>query len=256
MKRINVLIGLIALGLVVGLVGCTEPSVPVPNSPENYCNEGWEYLMINDIRSAQFSFNRALDINPGYANAWNGLGWAALSNESYESAFIRFSYGKQTVGDPEDQLTKPYRNLFFRFFMDAYVGSGLVHYMEGRYHMAIEDIERALDYEHNKNYEGDEGGWHYFNWYTRHGDSYTLSTWQAHLYAALSYLKNKYLDMPDRFAGANHHINMCRVRNGQSGDFNGTSLPTINAEINRLFNITPPAPEEFSDGYPEGYPNY
>ncbi len=250
MKRKHLLIGLAVLGLIFGLVGCTQPSAAVPDSPEDLCNEGWEHLMENEITDAQSSFNEALDINPGYCNAWTGLGWAALSTDDLEGSFINFSYGKQTVGDPLDQDTEEYQNLFFRFFMDAYVGSGLANYAAARYSMAIEDLETATNYDHSDNFD-----WNYYNWYTHEGDNYTVATWQAHLYCALAYLKDTTQDVADRLDGAEGHINQCRARNGESGDFNAGSLADANQEINRLLNLTDiPDPDPLD--YPEGYPNH
>jgi tetratricopeptide (TPR) repeat protein len=251
-KGKHLFVGIALFVLIVSLVGCEEPTVPVPASPEEYCDAGWLDLQDNEYTSAQENFNEALAVDPGYPNGWNGLGWSALSRDDLDGAFVNFAYGKQTVGDPLDQDSTVYRNLFFRFYMDAFVGAAMTNYLAQDYSMAILDFEQAIDYDTDSENGDAPFDWNYFNWYMKDGDTYTLATWHARLFCALAYIKDSTLSDDDALDGAEEHINACRVRNGDSGDFNAGDRADVNDEVNRLLNMDPPAPDMLD--YPGDYP--
>src|SRR4030042_2577926 len=97
--------------------GCTEVTVPIPSNPEQLCDEGWRALIAGDDTGAQYDFEQALEIDKAYTNAWNGLGWVALTRNDFESAFQSFSYAKQTIGNPLDQALTERETLYFTLSM-------------------------------------------------------------------------------------------------------------------------------------------
>ncbi|MCK4593971.1 hypothetical protein KAU45_05675 [bacterium] len=259
MKKILVT-GLVIVGLALVFAGCTEVTVPIPSNPEELCNKGWKDLIDGDATSAQTNFEAALEIDSAYTNAWNGLGWVAITRDDFESAFRSFSYAKQTIGNPLDQDTPEKQNLYFKFYMDAYFGSGLTFYMAGDfeaeyYDMAYGEFEIACkaDSEADDPDLGDywdddfDYEWNYVNWYMKDGDDYYLTTWHVHLYAAMAYLKAD-TGMDKAVA----HINLCRERVDEDPDFTAGDWQDVNNEIDRLMDMNPD-PDMLN--YPYGYPN-
>lgn len=253
MKDKTLVVGLVVVGLALMVAGCTDVTVPIPSNPEQLCDEGWRALLAGDDTSAQYDFEQALEIDQAYTNAWNGLGWVALHRDDYESAFQSFSYAKQTIGNPLDQKTTERQNLYFKFYMDAYYGSGLTFYLAGDadveyYDRAIEEFEIACkadseatngdnpldnyanDDEDNWNYDWNYGNWYYLDAY---GD-YTLSTWHIQLYAAMAYMK-----ADSSMAKASAHINLCRERIGETPDFAAGDWQDVNNEVKRLLEKNP-----------------
>ncbi|MCX7020957.1 MAG: hypothetical protein NTW26_01540 [bacterium] len=263
MKDKTLVIGLVVVGLVFMVAGCTEVTVPIPSNPEQLCDEGWRALIAGDDTSSQYDFEQALEIDQAYTNAWNGLGWVALSRNDFESAFQSFSYAKQTIGDPLDQETTERQNLYFKFYIDAYYGSGLTFYLASDadveyYNRAIAEWEIACkaDSEANDPDLGDYSAdadtnwnfnWNYGNWYYRDSaGNYALSTWHIHLYAAMAYMKSN-----GNMAKAVAHINLCRDRIGEDTDFVANDWQDVNKEVSRLLDLNP-APDLLT--YPYGYP--
>jgi len=259
-KDKTLVIGLVVVGMALMVAGCSEVTVPIPSNPEQLCDEGWRALIAGDVTSAQYDFEQALDIDQAYTNAWNGLGWVALTRDDYESAFQSFSYAKQTIGNPLDQEITERQNLYFKFYMDAYYGSALTFYLAGDadveyYGEAIEEFEIACkaDSEANDPDLGNYGNdafnfdWNYGNWYYMDADgAYTLSTWHIHLYAAMAYMKDN-----NNRAKAVAHINLCRERIDETPDFAANDWQDVNKEVIRLLDVNP-APDLLA--YPYGYP--
>jgi hypothetical protein len=262
-KDKTLVIGLVIAGLALVLASCEPVTVPIPSNPEQLCDEGWRDLLVGDTTSAQYNFEAALDIDQAYTNAWNGLGWVALTRDDYESAFQSFSYAKQTIGNPLDQETTERQNLYFKFYMDAYYGSGLTFYLAGSadveyYDRAIEEFEIACKADSEADdpdlgdYSDDEDSnwsydWNYGNWYFRDSEGgYALSTWHVHLYAAMAYMLNN----SDRDKAV-AHINLCRERIGETPDFDANDWQDVNNEVDRLLEKDPD-PDLLT--YPYGYP--
>jgi tetratricopeptide (TPR) repeat protein len=253
--------GLVIAGLALVLAGCTEPVVPIPSNPEQLCDRGWEALVDGDDTTAQSNFEAALEIDPSYTNAWNGLGHVAITRDDFESAFQNFSYAKQTIGNPLDQNTTERQNLYFRFYMDAYYGSGLTFYLAGEsgaeyFDMAYGEFEIACKADSEADdpdlgdYSDDEMDyeWNYVNWYVKDAEGdYALTTWHIHLYAAMAYMK-----ADTSMNKAEAHINLCRERIGESPDFDANDWQDINNEVDRLMEMNPD-PDMLT--YPYGYPD-
>ena len=266
MKDKTLVIGLVIVGLALLVAGCTEVQAPIPSNPEQLCDEGWRALIAGDDTSAQYDFEQALEIDMAYTNAWNGLGWVALTRDDFESAFQSFSYAKQTIGNPLDQETTERQDLYFKFYMDAYYGSGLTFYLAGNadvdyYNRAIEEFEIACKADSEATNGGDNPlddysadgdpnwnfDWNYGNWYYRDSEgNYALSTWHIHLYTAMAYMKNN-----THMEKAAAHINLCRERIGETPDFSANDWQDVNNEVDRLLEMNP-APDLLA--YPYNYP--
>jgi len=265
-KDKTLVVGLVVVGLALMVAGCTEVTVPIPSNPEQLCDEGWRALLAGDDTSAQYNFEQALEIDQAYTNAWNGLGWVALTRDDYDAAFQSFSYAKQTIGNPLDQETTERQNLYFKFYMDAYYGSGLTFYLAGNadteyYDRAIDEFEIACKADSEAtngdnpldDYSADGDSdwkfdWNYGNWYFRDlkDNSYALSTWHIQLYAAMAYML-----ADGNMAKAVAHINLCRERIEETPDFVASDWQDVNEEVDRLLEMNPD-PDLLT--YPYGYP--
>ncbi len=247
-------LGLVIIALAVVFVACEPATVPVPSSPEQYCNEGWTALMTLDVDTASDRFDDALEVSPTYANAHSGKGWVAITNGDFASAYVSLNEAKQNIGSPLDQPSVPYRNLYFRFYMDAWVGTGHAYYLQGEYGDAAADFEVAVRADTDAD-NGDWGwDWNYNNWYMKDGDNYNMTSWEVRLWTVLAHMQHN--DAHDR---CEELLNDCRAKIEESTDFDAGDAgdadfwPNINAEVSRLLAIEPTINHP-TGGYPAGYP--
>jgi len=247
-------LGLVIIALAVVFTACNQATVPVPSSPEQYCNEGWTALMTLDVDTADDRFDDALEVSPTYANAYSGKGWVAITNGDFASAYVSLNEAKQNIGSPLDQPNAPYRNLYFRFYMDAWVGTGHAYYLQGEYGDAAADFEVAVKADTDAD-NGDWGwDWNYNNWYMKDGDNYNMTSWEIRLWTVLAHMQND--NAHDR---CEELLNDCRVYNGNDTEFDAGDAgdadfwPNINAEVSRLLAIEPTINHP-AGGYPPGYP--
>jgi len=248
-------LGLVVIALAVAFVACEEATVPTPSSPEQYCNEGWTALMTQDVDTANSRFDDALGASPTYPNAFAGKGWAAITDGDFSSAYIYLNEAKQNIGDPMDQSSTAYRNLYYRFYMDAWVGSGHAYYLQGDFGDAGADFERAVRADTDAD-NGDTWGWdwNYNNWYMKVGDNYNMTSWELRLWTVLAHMQNN--DAHDR---CEELLNDCREYNGNTAVFDAGDAGdddfwlNVNAEVSRLLAIEPTI-DYPTGGYPPGYP--
>ena len=150
-----------------------------------------------------------------------------------------------------DQPSTPFRNLYFRFYIDAWVGTGHAYYLQGEYGQAAADFEVAIDAD-NGSWSWD---WNYNNWYMldNEGD-YNMTSWELRLWTVLAHMQND--NAHDR---CEELLNDCRTHINETGDFDAGDAgdndfwTNINAEVSRLLAIEPTIADP-TGGYPPGYP--
>lgn len=78
-------------------MGCSSDTEPATTSAKNHTEQGWNSYRSGDYTLALLSFERALNIDPEFADAHNGVGWSqlslsinlTLSQEAFQNA-VRF----------------------------------------------------------------------------------------------------------------------------------------------------------------------
>lgn len=61
------------------LVGCSSDIETEKSSAASHTQQGWQHYEAGDYTQALISFERALNTDPEYADAHNGVGWSHLS---------------------------------------------------------------------------------------------------------------------------------------------------------------------------------
>ncbi len=250
----KLILGLVVVALAVVFVACTPVTVPVPSSPEQYCHEGWTALMTLDVDTASDRFDDALEVSPSYPNAHAGKGWVAITNGDFSSAYVYLNEAKQNIGNPMSQVSTPYRNLYFRFYMDAWIGTGHAYYLQGEYGDAAADFEVAVKADTDAKNGDWNWDWNYNNWYMRDGNGYNMTSWEIRLWTVLAHMQND--NAHDR---CEELLNDCREYNSEDRSFDAGDAgdddfwTNINAEVSRLLAIEPNI-DHPAGGYPPGYP--
>ena len=98
MKRVSY--KLISLFLVFVLLSCGGDNItgPKPGSANKLVKDGWALYEIGQYNEALSKFSSAIKLNPGHADAYNGLGWThfALHNISQSAAQFKNAYEKSS----------------------------------------------------------------------------------------------------------------------------------------------------------------
>ncbi|MDF2181930.1 type IV pilus biogenesis/stability protein PilW [Neptuniibacter sp. CAU 1671] len=115
------------------LVGCgtqqQKPGVSDTSTYEVYSRLGFEYLQEGDTGNAKQSFQRAIDMNSGYAEAHNGL--ALVFQLEGDTALAESYYRKATKLAPDSAMM---HNNFGAFL-----------FANGRYEEACQELARATE---------------------------------------------------------------------------------------------------------------
>jgi tetratricopeptide (TPR) repeat protein len=129
MKRFDMSTILLGWVLIVLLVaGCAEVQKPSLDA-ESYNNRGAAYAKEGEYDKAISDFNKAIELNPRYADAYNNRGAAYAKKGEYEKAIS--DYSKAIELNPR--------------YADAYYNRGLAYYGKGEYDKAISDFNKAIE---------------------------------------------------------------------------------------------------------------
>ncbi|MCY4404351.1 MAG: tetratricopeptide repeat protein [Candidatus Poribacteria bacterium] len=63
----------------ITLIGCTSDYETELSSAASHTQQGWQHYRLGDYTQALISFERAINTDPEYADAHNGVGWSHLS---------------------------------------------------------------------------------------------------------------------------------------------------------------------------------
>ncbi|MFW1678453.1 type IV pilus biogenesis/stability protein PilW [Pontibacter sp. JAM-7] len=117
----------------LGLVGCSSPQPRLGGSElktyDVYTRLGFEYLQEGDTSNAKQSFQRAIEMNSGYAEAHNGL--ALVFQLEGDTALAETYYRKATQLEPDSAMM---HNNFGAFL-----------FANQRYEEACQEIARATE---------------------------------------------------------------------------------------------------------------
>lgn len=116
-----------------------------PNSDEAYCRLGEVYLSVfGGSDKAAAAFKQSISINPNYARAFNGLGWAHLDLNGFNSVFLIPAIRESPDG-PEKAVEAYQQALRLKpDYSEAYLGLGMAYGRLGRNAKAIEAYNHAL----------------------------------------------------------------------------------------------------------------
>ena len=92
-------------------------------------NEGVDRCDAGDLEGAIAAFNKALEIDPKYHGAWNGLGNALNNLDRNSEAIAAFDQALEITGDQ---------------FWEAWANRGIVFFNSGRYIEAIQNWDEGL----------------------------------------------------------------------------------------------------------------
>ena len=156
--------------------GCSNDTETTTSSAMNHTQQGWFAYTSGDYSQALLSFERALNIDPEFADAHNGVGWShmslslnlTLTQEAFQNA-LRYDAANADawVGlanvlylrykDPSDfnaairaieNALKTGQNYLYRHDYQSnaelYTLKGLCHFYLGETELAQEEIDKAL----------------------------------------------------------------------------------------------------------------
>lgn len=125
---------IISVFLFLTLIGCSDDIDTNTSSAISHTDQGWLSYNYGNYTQALLNFERALNSNPEYADAYNGVGWSQLSlsltltlaQESFQNA-VRYDSSNA----------------------DAWIGLANVLYLRNKensdFRSAIRAIDNALD---------------------------------------------------------------------------------------------------------------
>jgi len=122
-SKIGLIFGIILI-MVLILVTATADNL----TAEDYYNQGIDYAKLQQYTDAVASYDKAIQINPDYSNAWYNRGNALLNLGKYDDAVA--SYDKVVKIDPQ--------------YSDAWVNRGVTLGKLGRYDDAIASYDKAI----------------------------------------------------------------------------------------------------------------
>jgi len=212
--------------LVVLWLACNTVEPPAQDSQLTLTEEGWRAFLLNDMDTAEESFNDAIVEDASYVDAYNGLGWVSLKNEEYGTAVTHF-YRAITI---DSTVVSVLVGLAYTDFYYTNPDQDDADYGKPYYTDAAEYAEAAIVHA--------GAAW---NWNDECADPTnfpnnrdgSLSLFDIHMLAAMCYFN--LADMPNTLV----HINAMRVLIGESGDFNATTWDEIVAELDRLAGLDP-----------------
>jgi len=86
--------------LTVFASGCGDDSQSPGGDPPALVNEGWGLFVAGDYQSAIGKFNQAKSVDPGYRDAYDGLGWAYARLGKLDEAQDAFLYVLERLVKP------------------------------------------------------------------------------------------------------------------------------------------------------------
>src|SRR4030042_1222790 len=127
MKWINIpsiFSGLFVIIIFTGCAGVQKPSLDA----HYYFEQGIEYSEKGQYDNAISDFNKALEVNPNYADAYYNRGIAYGKKEQYDNEIP--DYNKALEVNPN--------------YAEAYFNRGVIYEKRGQYDNAISDFNKAL----------------------------------------------------------------------------------------------------------------
>ncbi len=123
-------LNIIILVLLLTVIGCSGDYDTETSSASTHTQQGWQHYMSGDYTQAMISFERALNTDPEFADAHNGVGWSQLSlslsiplvQEAFQNA-VRFDSSNA----------------------DAWVGLATVLYLRNKDSSDFQSAIRAID---------------------------------------------------------------------------------------------------------------
>jgi tetratricopeptide (TPR) repeat protein len=109
----------------------TENALKIePTLAEAHASSGWINLVYNwDFQAAERAFMKAINLNPGYANAHHWYGLCLMAMERYAEAHEEMKLAQQL--EPLSLIIQSH--------------AGVVHYFQRNYSKAIEQLEKTLE---------------------------------------------------------------------------------------------------------------
>ncbi|UCE78704.1 MAG: tetratricopeptide repeat protein [Nitrospiraceae bacterium] len=158
---------LVSLLLVYLLIACTAPEVKNYETPESsaFYDLGVAYLNENKIQKAFVEFQKAYSINPSDKRILNAIGIIYLLHfddtpkaisffekavnldTTYSEAYNNLGFAHESLGNFETAISyyeKAVANLMYATPEKAYINLANVHYRLGKYDLAIAAIREAL----------------------------------------------------------------------------------------------------------------
>lgn len=105
-----------------------DATVKSPRKPRTFTNLAFAYSSAADKQQAEQYYRRAIEIEPGYSRAWDGLGTVHFAMNKLEQAEEDFKRAIKT--NPEND--------------DAFFNLGSIYYLRGLYPEAISNYRAAL----------------------------------------------------------------------------------------------------------------
>lgn len=180
--------------------------------------DGWEILAF-DAREAKKCFSQAIALDPGMADAYNGLAEVALAKGDMAAAekhyLTAYEKAKASLGTEAKNAFSWWGELETRPYMRSRHGLGLLYLTTGRYEQAIALFEDLLARNPNDNQgvrylvapthllkDGLPGALEAFDWFARHyaediPDPHFLLNW-----GLASYMAGRFEDAAMRFRSA------------------------------------------------------
>lgn len=228
MSKIKIITVALIVSTLVWLA-CETVTPPLENTQTVLTERGWEAFLQNELDDANEYFNLALEEDPAYPDAFNGLGWVALKNEDYTTAVNNLLTA--TTNDPN--LISGLVGLAYAefYYTDPDEGDHGKPFYNDVVELGEDAIELAGGTWDNGTYI--PGSW---NWNDECPDTEnfpnnrdgTLSLFDIHMLTALGYFNLAEMNNTVK------HINAMRVIIGETGDFNPTNWDEVVAELARL----------------------
>lgn len=124
LNKINLICGIILIGLII----CGQATA-AGLTVDDYYNQGVFYDNLSQYTEAIASYDKALEINPNYSEAWNNRGTALSGLGNYTDAVV--SYDKALKIDSN--------------YSKAWNNRGIALYNLGKYNDAVASYDKALE---------------------------------------------------------------------------------------------------------------
>ena len=122
------------LALIMG--GCRTPVEP--ETPD-YVEYGWELMADTSYRAAIVQFETGTELNPSYADGWNGLGWAYARLGAADTSNLRFTTAV-TKSDTSSDTTA------VDVVTEILAGRSFARLALGQFSDAVSDAKGALSF--------------------------------------------------------------------------------------------------------------
>ena len=88
--------------MMAAMFSCEDADEPVKITAEDYVIEAWEYYLAGDEELALETFDKALDLDDEYVDAFTGFGWIEAGNNNDSLAGVYWEEGKSYDNENSD----------------------------------------------------------------------------------------------------------------------------------------------------------